>query len=237
MSSTYRLPHIAESTFGKWFLSTQVWETRVLDVAIDDLSDLIPGRRASYPIVVDLGCGSGKSFVRLHERFSPEQIIGIDIDAEMLRLSTREAEIHGLKVALIRGNCSLLPLPDASVDMLFCHQTYHHLIDQEGAMKEFHRVLRSGGVLLFGESTRSFIHSWIIRLLFRHPMDVQKSAPEYLEIIRRMGFEVGSGSTSFPYLWWSRKDFGIGERLLGYSPEDEREETMMNVAAIRRSQS
>ena len=45
-------------------------------------------------------------------------------------------------------------------------------------------LLKPGGVLLFAESTKRYIHSWIIRLLFRHPMDVQKTAPEYLAMVR-----------------------------------------------------
>ena len=85
--------------------------------------------------------------------------------------------------------------------MVFCHQTFHHIVDQHKAIREFHRVLKPSGILLFAESTRKYIHSWLIRTLFRHPMDVQKSASEYLELIRKAGFEVPEKAISLPYLW------------------------------------
>ena len=117
--------------------------------------------------------------------------------------------------------------------MIFCHQTFHHLTDQEGAIREFRRVLKPGGLLLFAESTRAYIHSWIIRLLFRHDMSVQKTAQEYIELIQSAGFKLDPSAVSFPYLWWSRPDIGILERFLRISPREIREETLVNLVAIR----
>ena len=108
------------------------------------------------------------------------------------------------------------------------------LVDQEGAIREFHRVLKPGGLLLFAESTRAYIESWLIRALFRHPMEVQKSAPEYLALIRSAGFEVPEDAVSLPYLWWSRSDLGLAERIFGVSPPAVREETLLNLVALRR---
>ena len=123
--------------------------------------------------------------------------------------------VDGREIGFARGggvvarDSSKLPLPDASVDLLFCHQTFHHLVDQDAAIAEFFRVLKPGGTLLFAESTRRYIHSWIIRLLFRHPMDVQKTAPEYLGLVRAAGFAVPDSQVSYPFLWWSREDLGL----------------------------
>jgi hypothetical protein len=95
-------------------------------------------------------------------------------------------------------------------------------------------VLKPGGYLLFAESTEAYIDTWVIRWLFRHPMHVQKSAAEYLEMIRRQGFEFSAQNVSYPYLWWSRaKDFGLLERfgLRQPKPVGQREETLVNVVA------
>lgn len=94
-------------------------------------------------------------------------------------------------------------------------------------------MLKPGGILLMAESTRRYIYSWIIRLLFCHDMSVQRTAGEYLAMIRRVGFRVEPGSISYPYLWWSRPDLGIFERVFGIRPPLNREETLINLVAVR----
>jgi ubiquinone/menaquinone biosynthesis C-methylase UbiE len=225
--------HVQESAFGVWFLGTETWAVHVLTRALDDLERLLPNRTRSYPTIVDVGCGWGRSFKLLHERFAPTRLIGIDIDPEMLAASRAEVARHALPVEFRLENSSRLSLPSECADMVFSHQTFHHLVDQESAIREVHRVLKPGGVLLFAESTRAYIHSWIIRLLFRHDMSVQKSAAEYLGMIRAARFAVDQRSISYPYLWWSRTDLGVRERWFGIKPPRDREETLINLVAVK----
>ena len=158
-------------------------------------------------------------------------MIGIDIDQDMLKIASETTKAEGLPVAFRQAVSWRTGLADASVDIVFCHQTFHHLVEQEAALAEFHRILRPGGLFLFAESTRKYIHSWIIRLLFRHPMDVQRTAEEYIAMIRAAGFDVPERSISLPYLWWSRNDLGILERWFGITPPTDREETLINLVA------
>ena len=78
------------------------------------------------------------------------------------------------------------------------------------------------------ESTRRYIYNWMIRLLFRHPMHVQRTAPEYLAMLAQAGFEVRADRISTPYRWWSRPDLGFLE-WIGIPVPTEREETLLNV--------
>ena len=220
-------PHVPETAFGKWFLRTETWTVHVLERALQDLERLMPataatGRR-SFEVVADVGCGYGRSLPKLHQRFAPTRLIGMDIEPEMLEASSKEVAAFGINAEFICCSSSNIALPDNSVDLLFCHQTFHHLIDQEKAIEEFFRVLKPGGVLLFAESTRRYIHSWIIRLLFAHPMDVQKTAPEYLALVRAAGFSVPDSAVSYPFLWWSREDLGLLETALRIKPKAVRE--------------
>jgi ubiquinone/menaquinone biosynthesis C-methylase UbiE len=121
-------PHVPESAFGKWFLQTDTWTVHVLDRAINDLVRLIPDRQPAYPVVADVGCGWGRSLSKLNDHFSPQRLIGMDIDPQMLEASATEAANSGLPVEFINCSSAHLTLPDNSVDLLFCHQTFHHLI-------------------------------------------------------------------------------------------------------------
>ena len=226
--------YVEETRFGLWFLRSYTWQYRVLRVAINDLRSLFSEALPSNPVLLDAGCGQGKSFKYLQQTFMPERLIGVDADPHSLNQSREEAVYQGIAVELIGSDCATLAVPDASVDLLFCHQTFHHLVEQEKALAEFYRVLKPGGYLMFAESTEAYIDPWVIRWLFRHPMHVQKSAAQYLEMIRGQGFEFGPHNVSYPYLWWSRaKDFGLLERLGLCQPKPfgQREETLVNVVA------
>ncbi|MDI6933624.1 methyltransferase domain-containing protein [Serratia sp. Se-PFBMAAmG] len=230
LSDTY----VEETRIGFRFLSSHIWQHHVLRVAINDLRRLFGGEPPQAPVLLDAGCGQGKSFKHLHQVFAPSRLLGTDADPHSLTLSAAEAERLGLDVELRGSDCAQLQYPNASVDIVFCHQTFHHLVEQEKALAEFYRVLKPGGFLLFAESTEAYIDTWVIRWFFRHPMHVQKSAAGYLQMLREQGFEFGPSNVSYPYLWWSRaRDFGLLERLglRKPPPVGQREETLVNVVA------
>lgn len=224
---------VKESLFGIWFLSTYTWIQRVLRRAIKDLIRLMPDKNKKYNTILDIGYGHGHSLWLLEEYFHPEKIIGLDVDPKSKVRAKENIKKCTCKVELIESDAAYINLANNSVDMIFCHQSFHHLIHQDKAIKEFYRVLKPGGDLLFAESCRRYIHSFIIKLLFRHPMSVQKTDLEYIALIEDAGFIVKPESVSRPFLWWSLPDLG----LLSYfglkqkEIEGQREETMVNLIA------
>lgn len=220
---------VKESAFGIWFLNTETWQKRVLKVAMSDLESLLP-EKTSYPAILDIGCGRGNSFQMLEQYFHPDSITGIEIDEALLADAVTRGEQCAASVHVLHGNAEALPFPDQVFDMVFCHQSFHHIVNHEAAMQAFYRVLKPGGVLLFAESCRRFIHSLPIRLLFKHPMAVQKTSGEYLALIQRHGFHVDERAVSTPYLWWSRPDIGALE-WFGFSMPKQREATLLNLVA------
>ncbi|MEY4720222.1 MAG: hypothetical protein RL563_2840 [Pseudomonadota bacterium] len=222
---------VKESVFGIWFLNTNTWRQRVLRIALNDLQRLVP-KFPLQPLILDVGCGRGNAFQLLAEHFQPQQIVGIEIDPELLPDSFRAAKRCICPVTVVAGNIEVLPFAEHSVDIVFCHQSFHHIIQHRQAMLEFHRVLKPGGILLFAESCKRFIHSLPIRLLFRHPMAVQKTAEQYIQLIRDSGFDLDGSRISMPYLWWSRPDIGTLE-WLGRPVPMRPEATLINLVAIK----
>ncbi len=224
---------VEETSFGNWFLKTKVWKRSVLQRALDDLQSLIPAAAvATAPRVIDVGCGFGHSFDELAKRFTPSEIMGLDADPGLQARAGEAARACACKVELRESNAARTGLADAGFDIVFCHQTFHHIVEQEAAMAEFFRILKPGGMLLFAESTKYYIQTPQIRLLFRHPMEVQKSADEYIAIVRAAGFDAPDSRISLPYLWWSRPDAGFFE-WIGRPVPKKRNETLVNLVAIK----
>jgi SAM-dependent methyltransferase len=203
---------VRETRVGTWFLGTRMWRHHVLPGTMADLQTLL-GAPVGLGRVLDVGCGQGFAFPFIDRHFHPDRLLGIDIDPDLVERGKALAASCACKADIRVGNATRTDLPDASIDTIFCHQTFHHLADQDAAAREFYRVLAPGGRLLFTESCRSFIFCWWVRLFFRHPMDAQKSAEEYLTLLRDSGFVFGADDVLTPYPPWARPDFGILETM------------------------
>lgn len=231
-SKQQSLAFIEETRFGNWFLQSDTWKVHVLRRALNDLKRLMDALPTEYGTILDVGCGYGHAFAELGQRFAPSQIIGLDADPHIMQRAGKAARASAVSVELLDGHAAKIDLSDASIDLLLCHQTFHHLVEQEQALDEFFRVLKPGGVMLFAESTKRYIHSLPIKLLFRHPMEVQKTAEQYRTMIRDAGFELPDDRISMPFLWWSRPDIGFLE-WIGFPVPQQREETLFNAVAVK----
>ena len=235
MTTNIKKAWVRESKFGDWFLNTDTWLVHVLKRALDDLQTLIPqGKPQEFATILDIGSGFGHSLIELDERFSPSKIISLDVDPDVVTKAANCAKQCEAEIEFLINNAAEIDLPDNSVDMIFCHQTFHHIVDQDSAIQEFYRVLKPGGCLLFAESCKRYIHSLVIKTLFRHPMHVQKTDMEYLHLLKETGFEFTESQVSRPFLWWSREDLGIWETLTGKVEDPKtREETLINAVVYK----
>ena len=186
-----RLRWVPETKFGHWFLGTNIWTRYVVEVALHELAGLLPAGARPPRRILDAGCGPGVSLPLLDRHFRPELIIALDIDPSEIERSRRQVPHCACQVELRRGDVAHLDLTDHSIDMVLCHQTLHHVVRQEAVLRELYRVLAPGGTLLLAESCRDFIRSAPVRLLFRHPNEVQKTAAGYQQLVRQVGFRFG----------------------------------------------
>jgi malonyl-CoA O-methyltransferase len=103
--------------------------------------------------VLDVGCGPGRASSLLRKRWKSAQTIALDLALPMLR------RVHtGWRHPLARvcADARALPLPDASIDVLFSNLCIQWIDDVPALLEEFRRVLRPGGYLAistFGPDT------------------------------------------------------------------------------------
>jgi demethylmenaquinone methyltransferase/2-methoxy-6-polyprenyl-1,4-benzoquinol methylase len=80
---------------------------------------------------------------------SRTDVIGVDVSEAMLAEARRK-----LVIPLIQGRAEALPVADASMDFLTLGYALRHIPDLELVLREFHRVIRPGGILLILELSR-----------------------------------------------------------------------------------
>lgn len=104
--------------------------------------------------VVDVGCGEGKQALKLAERFA-FSVRGFDPVPRHLQLAdaARVAAIRqrpelDARIHFELGSAESLPLPDASVDLVWCRDVLVHVAALDTAYAEFRRVLRPAGRVL-----------------------------------------------------------------------------------------
>lgn len=109
--------------------------------------------------ILDLGCGSGADLAVLGARYPQAGLIGIDFAYPMLAAASgRARSTRGLlgrllgrqrTMSLLCADAIALPLAGASVSMVWSNLMLHWLDDPLPALREMHRVLEVGGMLMF----------------------------------------------------------------------------------------
>lgn len=204
---------VRETRFGRWFLSTPTWYRYVLSQAVVDFKTLLGARLPPQARILDAGCGQGLAFGLLEQHFQPATITGIDIDAAQIEKAISAANQLATPTAAQHANASSPTFATGSFDIILCHQLLHHTSQQVETLREFYRLLRPGGILLVGESCRSFINSMPVRLLFRHPEMAQKDAQGYMDLVRSAGFVFTAQDVQTTRPWWSRRCLGVAQKL------------------------
>jgi len=111
-------------------------------------------RRYGEAPFLDAGCGTG-----LNLRHLPPGSTGFDINP-------RNVEVLRARLALntiVEGDIEAMPFADGSFRTVVCTEVLEHLPSPEDALREIHRVLQPGGVLIGSVPSRSPI--WRLRFL------------------------------------------------------------------------
>lgn len=113
--------------------------------------------------IADLGSGGGYFTFRLARAVGPAgKVYAVDIDGGMNRYvaeKAREANLSNVETVLARHDDP--GLHDASVDLVFTCNTYHHIEDRSAYFGKLRRVLRPGGRVAIIDYDRG---GWFARL-------------------------------------------------------------------------
>jgi ubiquinone/menaquinone biosynthesis C-methylase UbiE len=169
--------------------------------------------------ILDIGCGEGITLGKMVNRFPEKAISGIDSLQENVKICKK----HDLPVE--NGDVYDLRFADGSVDCCLLIEVVEHLEDHRRALKEIHRVLKAGGLLiLLFPNDRNFKISRILtgklREAFYDAGHVRQWTPGSMKsALRSIGFRILK-MQNLPFLLWTFSlhsivvaDKAIGEKM------------------------
>ncbi|KAL2848298.1 UbiE/COQ5 methyltransferase [Aspergillus pseudodeflectus] len=128
-------------------LATHGWRT-----AQNSAAYLLPHLTPTMKIL-DIGCGPGSITVDLATYIPQGHITGLEYSEDPLPDARDLAASRGVEnVTFITGDIHELPFENDTFDVVHVHQVLQHIADPVQAMREMHRVAKSGGIVAARES-------------------------------------------------------------------------------------
>ncbi len=128
----------------------------------------ILGSRELFPekpeLIVDIGCGQGRYLPIIREAFPTCRIVGVDLSTLGLSLARKRV----VETLLVGGIGEAIPLADNIVDLVFSVETLEHVADARAMIREWHRIVKPGGKILFTTPCANrFSLEWTLMALTR----------------------------------------------------------------------
>lgn len=116
--------------------------------------------KAEPHIIADIGTGTGQGTRGLAKQYPEATIVSVDIAENMLKKNREKLTPQGFgnklknlfsqqKYQFVCADAERLPFADASVDLIFSNLTIQWCLDLNQLFREFRRVMKPGGFLLF----------------------------------------------------------------------------------------
>jgi ubiquinone/menaquinone biosynthesis C-methylase UbiE len=138
---------------AKWGID---WGDVGADQVRQKLEKLLGTPLPHFDRALEIGAGTGYFTLHMLQAGIVGSATATDISPGMIEALRGNAERLGLEVETVVADAEQLPFDDESFDLVLGHAVLHHIPDLEQAFREFHRVLRPGGVILFaGEPSRT----------------------------------------------------------------------------------
>lgn len=113
-------------------------------------------------VILDVGCGGGKTVSRLAEKAPLGKVFGIDYSADMVEYSKKVNKklIAQNRVEIVEGSVEKTGFPDDFFDLVTAIETYYFWPIFSDALKEIMRVLKpSGHFLMVNEMVKDGVYN------------------------------------------------------------------------------
>jgi SAM-dependent methyltransferase len=148
---------------------------RQADVVSDAENDLLTA--LGLPVsgrMLDLGCGPGAAAARIRAGRPGLEVVGLDRDARLLARAQS-------RLRALQADAGELPFPSSSFDAVHVRLLLRHVPNPAAVLAEAHRVLRSGGRLVLGDSDDGAL------VLHPFPDEIARALAAKHETARRRG--------------------------------------------------
>jgi len=105
-------------------------------------------------LILDVGCGTGLILRKL-----PNAPVGLDVNPWAIG----KARLHAPRAQTLIADAERLPIRNNILSGIICTETLEHLPKPEEALKEIHRILKKGGILIGSVPNKIFL--WKFRVL------------------------------------------------------------------------
>ena len=93
--------------------------------------------------LLEVGCGMGTDLLQFAR--GGARVTGVDLTPRSIETSRHHLELYGQTGEFALADCERLPFTDESFDVAYSNGVLHHTPDTSGAVREIHRILKSGG--------------------------------------------------------------------------------------------
>lgn len=115
--------------------------------------------------ILEVGCGRGIALPVFVDRLAPKELVGVDVDPDLVRIARRRVARHGIPATIVEGDVRALPFESGQFDLVVDFGTCYHVTGgRDGArraLNEIARVLVPNG---------AFVHETPVAQHLAHPV-------------------------------------------------------------------
>ena len=137
-----------EGPLASWYARNTAGDLAVFAALAARIAARLPRGGA----VLEVAPGPGYLAVEMARRGLA--VSALDISHAFVRIGRENARKAGVGADIRQGDAAAEPFADNSFDFLVCRAAFKNFGDPVGALREFHRVLRPGGVALIIDMRR-----------------------------------------------------------------------------------